>query len=109
MEEQEPEVEEEEEEEEEVPLKPQLIPQGSGGSGVLMGPDTQKGLKKHTHLGLHIHKQTVPCSSEVWTHVPPWLGPKSDLSPRFDDFRLNLTISKKTSPWNLSPMTCHSP
>ncbi|XP_061768155.1 epiphycan [Nerophis ophidion] len=33
---------EEEEEEEELPLKPQLIPQGSGGSGVLMGPDTQK-------------------------------------------------------------------
>ncbi|XP_023263964.1 epiphycan isoform X1 [Seriola lalandi dorsalis] len=31
-----------EEEEEEVPLTPQLIPQGSGGSGVLMGPDTQK-------------------------------------------------------------------
>ncbi|GLD48387.1 epiphycan isoform X2 [Lates japonicus] len=30
------------EEEEELPLKPQLIPQGSGGSGVLMGPDTQK-------------------------------------------------------------------
>ncbi|XP_029351345.1 epiphycan isoform X2 [Echeneis naucrates] len=36
------EVEGEEEEEEELPLKPQLIPQGSGGSGVLMGPDTQK-------------------------------------------------------------------
>ncbi|XP_061523984.1 epiphycan [Phycodurus eques] len=33
---------EEQEEEEELPLKPQLIPQGSGGSGVLMGPDTQK-------------------------------------------------------------------
>ncbi|XP_057712106.1 epiphycan isoform X2 [Corythoichthys intestinalis] len=32
----------EEQEEEELPLKPQLIPQGSGGSGVLMGPDTQK-------------------------------------------------------------------
>ncbi|XP_008277098.1 epiphycan-like [Stegastes partitus] len=32
----------EEEEEEELPLKPQLVPQGSGGSGVLMGPDTQK-------------------------------------------------------------------
>ncbi|XP_035004032.2 epiphycan isoform X1 [Hippoglossus stenolepis] len=32
----------EEEEEEELPLTPQLIPQGSGGSGVLMGPDTQK-------------------------------------------------------------------
>lgn len=36
------ELEAEEEEEEEVPLKPQLTPQGSGGSGVLMGPDTQK-------------------------------------------------------------------
>lgn len=44
------EQEAEEEEEEEVPLKPQLIPQGSGGSGVLMGPDTQKGLKKHIPL-----------------------------------------------------------
>uniref|UniRef100_A0AAX7T5X9 LRRNT domain-containing protein n=1 Tax=Astatotilapia calliptera TaxID=8154 RepID=A0AAX7T5X9_ASTCA len=29
-------------EEEELPLKPQLVPQGSGGSGVLMGLDTQK-------------------------------------------------------------------
>lgn len=36
------EQEEEEEEEEALPLKPQLIPQGSGGSGVLMGPNTQK-------------------------------------------------------------------
>uniref|UniRef100_A0A1A8SBB6 Epiphycan n=1 Tax=Nothobranchius rachovii TaxID=451742 RepID=A0A1A8SBB6_9TELE len=32
----------EENEEEELPLTPQLIPQGSGGSGVLMGPETQK-------------------------------------------------------------------
>uniref|UniRef100_A0A8C8GS02 LRRNT domain-containing protein n=1 Tax=Oncorhynchus tshawytscha TaxID=74940 RepID=A0A8C8GS02_ONCTS len=32
---------EEEAEEEELPLRPQLIPQGSGGSGVLMGPDAQ--------------------------------------------------------------------
>uniref|UniRef100_A0A3B3U3C0 Epiphycan n=1 Tax=Poecilia latipinna TaxID=48699 RepID=A0A3B3U3C0_9TELE len=43
----EPEVvaeEKEEEEEEELPLKPQAVPQGSGGSGVLMGPDTEKGL-----------------------------------------------------------------
>lgn len=37
--------EEEEDEAEEIHLKPQLIPQGSGGSGVLMGPDTQKGLE----------------------------------------------------------------
>ncbi|KAM9845644.1 epiphycan [Aulostomus maculatus] len=42
LEEQEGQEEEEEEEAEELPLKPQLIPQGSGGSGVLMGPDTQK-------------------------------------------------------------------
>jgi len=42
------EQEEEEEEDEDLPLTPQLIPQGSGGSGVLMGPDTQKGLKQHT-------------------------------------------------------------
>lgn len=39
-------VEQHEEEDEELPLKPQLVPQGSGGSGILMGPDTQKGLKK---------------------------------------------------------------
>lgn len=49
------EQEEEEEEEEEMPLKPQLTSQGSGGSGVLMGPDTQKGLEKHTPLGPHTH------------------------------------------------------
>lgn len=53
------EQEQEEEEEEEMPLKPQFIPQGSGGSGVLMGPNTQKGLKKHTPLGLHTHKHRV--------------------------------------------------
>ncbi|CAG01882.1 unnamed protein product, partial [Tetraodon nigroviridis] len=36
--------EDEEDEAEEIHLKPQLIPQGSGGSGLLMGPDTQKEL-----------------------------------------------------------------
>ncbi|XP_041833608.1 epiphycan isoform X1 [Melanotaenia boesemani] len=36
------EEEEQEEGEEEQPLKAQLVPQGSGGSGLLMGPDTQK-------------------------------------------------------------------
>lgn len=66
---------EEEEEEEEMTLKPQLTPQGSGGSGVLMGPDTQKGLKKHTPLGSTEHRvvlyigrfQEGPCSS-----LGPW-------------------------------------
>lgn len=53
------EQEQEEEEEEETPLKPQLIPQGSGGSGVLMGPDTQKGLKKHSPFGQHTYKPRV--------------------------------------------------
>ncbi|XP_029017981.1 epiphycan [Betta splendens] len=33
---------EEEEEAVELPLKPFVVPQGSGGSGVLMGPNTQK-------------------------------------------------------------------
>uniref|UniRef100_G3Q8H2 Epiphycan n=1 Tax=Gasterosteus aculeatus aculeatus TaxID=481459 RepID=G3Q8H2_GASAC len=33
---------EEEEEEQELPITPRLIPQGSGGSGDLMGPNTQK-------------------------------------------------------------------
>lgn len=46
------EQQEEEDEEEEIHLRPQLIPQGSGGSGVLMGPDTQKGLEKHTPLDI---------------------------------------------------------
>lgn len=58
---------EEEEEEEELPLTPQLTPQGSGGSGVLMGPDTQKGLKKHTPINIESLKFTVlkrgPCCS----------------------------------------------
>ena len=43
-------LEEEEEErghEEELPLKPQHVPQGSGDSGVLMGPNTQKGQNEH--------------------------------------------------------------
>lgn len=52
VEEGEEEQEQEEGQEEEQPLKPQLIPQGSGGSGVLMGPDTQKGLKQHTEAKL---------------------------------------------------------
>lgn len=48
--------EEGEDEEEEIHLRPQLIPQGSGGSGVLMGPDTQKGLERHTPLGIYYHR-----------------------------------------------------
>ncbi|XP_007564130.1 epiphycan isoform X1 [Poecilia formosa] len=55
----EPEVvaeEKEEEEEEELPLKPQAVPQGSGGSGVLMGPDTEKEveLRQATVDTLHV-------------------------------------------------------
>lgn len=48
------EQQEEEEEEEEMLLNPQLTPQGSDGSGVLMGPDTQKGLEKRTTMGPYI-------------------------------------------------------
>lgn len=44
--------EQEEDEEEEIHLRPQLTPQGSGGSGILMGPETQKGLEKHIPLGI---------------------------------------------------------
>lgn len=50
------EQQQEEEEEEDIHLRPQLTPQGSGGSGILMGPDTQKGLEKHTPLGIYYHK-----------------------------------------------------
>ncbi|KAM9705864.1 epiphycan [Menidia menidia] len=47
--EEEKEVEEEEEEGEqgELHLKSQLVPQGSGGSGALMGPETQKEVELH--------------------------------------------------------------
>lgn len=52
--------EQEQEEDEEEPLKPQLSPQGSGGSGVLMGPDTQKGLENDAaQLGLHMHREPL--------------------------------------------------
>lgn len=52
--------EQEQEEDEEEPLKPQLTPQGSGGSGVLMGPDTQKGLENDAaRLGLHMHQEPL--------------------------------------------------
>lgn len=54
VEEEEEVVEHVEEEEEELPLKPQLVPQGSGGSGVLMGPETQKGLKKYKNFDLYV-------------------------------------------------------
>ncbi|KAM4711837.1 epiphycan [Anableps anableps] len=50
------EEEEQEKEEEELPLKPQAVPQGSGGSGVLMGPDTEKEveLRQATVDTLHV-------------------------------------------------------
>lgn len=51
--------------EEEQPLKPQLIPQGSGGSGVLMGPDTQKGLKKHKKLDLYLNRMLTIIKSAL--------------------------------------------
>jgi len=50
---------EEEEEEEELPLRPQHVSHGSGGSGVLMGPETQKGLKKQENLDWHFQKHKV--------------------------------------------------
>ncbi|XP_030296407.1 epiphycan isoform X3 [Sparus aurata] len=60
---------EEEEEEEEMPLKPQLIPQGSGGSGVLMGPDTQKGMP--TCLLCTCLGGSVYCDDLKLDSVPP--------------------------------------
>ncbi|XP_054910643.1 epiphycan [Poeciliopsis prolifica] len=46
----------EDEEEEGLPLKPAGVPQGSGGSGVLMGPDTEKEveLRQATVDTLHV-------------------------------------------------------
>uniref|UniRef100_A0A4W6E3X2 Epiphycan n=1 Tax=Lates calcarifer TaxID=8187 RepID=A0A4W6E3X2_LATCA len=61
--------EHEEEEEEELPLKPQLIPQGSGGSGVLMGPDTQKGMP--TCLLCTCLGGSVYCDDLKLDSVPP--------------------------------------
>ncbi|KAM4615542.1 epiphycan [Polymixia lowei] len=63
------EEEEEEEEEEELPLKPQLIPQGSGGSGVLMGPNTQKGMP--TCLLCTCLGSSVYCDDLKLDSVPP--------------------------------------
>ncbi|XP_069375582.1 epiphycan isoform X2 [Paralichthys olivaceus] len=58
-----------EEEEEELPLTPQLIPQGSGGSGVLMGPDTQKGMP--TCLLCTCLGGSVYCDDLKLDSVPP--------------------------------------
>ncbi|TDG96641.1 hypothetical protein EPR50_G00230900 [Perca flavescens] len=60
---------EEEEEEEELPLTPQLTPQGSGGSGVLMGPDTQKGMP--TCLLCTCLGGSVYCDDLKLDSVPP--------------------------------------
>ncbi|XP_076015060.1 epiphycan isoform X3 [Genypterus blacodes] len=57
------------EEEEEVPLKPQFIPQGSDGSGVLMGPDTQKGMP--TCLLCTCLGGSVYCDDLKLDSVPP--------------------------------------
>ncbi|XP_074553937.1 epiphycan isoform X3 [Halichoeres trimaculatus] len=72
MEEEEQEEEEEEEveeQEEEMPLTPQLVPQGSGGSGVLMGPDTQKGMP--TCLLCTCLGGSVYCDDLKLDSVPP--------------------------------------
>lgn len=66
-------MEEQEEEEEEVPLKLQLLPQGSGGSGVLMGPDTQKGLEKHTASDPHTNEHRVVVFGVYFVYERGWL------------------------------------
>lgn len=58
--------EEEEDEAEEIHLRPQLIPQGSGGSGVLMGPDTQKGLE-NTHTFGYFSLQNFHCGTTFFS------------------------------------------
>uniref|UniRef100_A0A3B3BIR8 Epiphycan n=1 Tax=Oryzias melastigma TaxID=30732 RepID=A0A3B3BIR8_ORYME len=59
----------EEEEEEELVLKPQAIPQGSGGSGVLMGPETHKGMP--TCLLCTCLGTSVYCDDLRLENVPP--------------------------------------
>lgn len=71
----------EEEDEEEIHLRPQLIPQGSGGSGVLMGPDTQKGLEKHTPLDIYYH--TISSYSNCGTEFFSQHQDKSPFSKSF--------------------------
>ncbi|KAM6895597.1 epiphycan isoform 2-T2 [Xenentodon cancila] len=61
--------EEEEEEEEELPRSPQPVPQGSGGSGVLMGPDTEKGMP--TCLLCTCLGGSVYCDDLRLNSVPP--------------------------------------
>ncbi|XP_041833609.1 epiphycan isoform X2 [Melanotaenia boesemani] len=63
------EEEEQEEGEEEQPLKAQLVPQGSGGSGLLMGPDTQKGMP--TCLLCTCLGGSVYCDDLKLNSVPP--------------------------------------
>uniref|UniRef100_A0A8C8DYZ0 Epiphycan n=2 Tax=Oryzias sinensis TaxID=183150 RepID=A0A8C8DYZ0_9TELE len=59
----------EEGEEEELTLRPQPIPQGSGGSGVLMGPETQKGMP--TCLLCTCLGTSVYCDDLKLDSVPP--------------------------------------
>ncbi|XP_028972927.1 epiphycan isoform X3 [Esox lucius] len=57
------------EEEEDLSQKPQLIPQGSGGSGLLMGPNTQGGMP--TCLLCTCLGSSVYCDDVKLTTVPP--------------------------------------
>ncbi|XP_029681691.1 epiphycan isoform X4 [Takifugu rubripes] len=61
--------EQEEDEEEEIHLRPQLTPQGSGGSGILMGPETQKGMP--TCLLCTCLGGSVYCDDLTLDSVPP--------------------------------------
>uniref|UniRef100_A0A671MY12 Collagen alpha-1(IV) chain-like n=1 Tax=Sinocyclocheilus anshuiensis TaxID=1608454 RepID=A0A671MY12_9TELE len=60
---------EEEEEEEELPIKPQLIPSGSGESGTLMGPSAQGGMG--TCMLCTCLVGSVYCDDLKLDHVPP--------------------------------------
>uniref|UniRef100_A0A673JEJ0 Aggrecan core protein-like n=1 Tax=Sinocyclocheilus rhinocerous TaxID=307959 RepID=A0A673JEJ0_9TELE len=60
---------EEEEEEEELPIKPQLIPTGSGESGTLMGPSAQGGMG--TCMLCTCLVGSVYCDDLKLDHVPP--------------------------------------
>ncbi|KAM3588076.1 uncharacterized protein V6R79_020658 [Siganus canaliculatus] len=61
--------EQEQEQEEEEALQAQLVPQGSGGSGLLMGPDTQKGMP--TCLLCTCLGGSVYCDDLKLDSVPP--------------------------------------
>uniref|UniRef100_A0A671KVI6 Collagen alpha-2(IV) chain-like n=1 Tax=Sinocyclocheilus anshuiensis TaxID=1608454 RepID=A0A671KVI6_9TELE len=73
---------EEEEEEEELPIKPQLIPSGSGESGTLMGPSAQGGMA--TCMLCTCLVGSVYCDDLKLDRVPPLSKETSHFYARYN-------------------------